>query len=86
MLQFNFMMICIIHEILVLLKITRILKRFLRRIIMFYFLLKKKIFFLQHIMMKCPNLKKENIIKDVRNIFRLENLKKKKQLIPQIKI
>ena len=36
--------------------------------------------------MKCPNLKKENIIKDVRNIFRLENLKKKKQLIPQIKI
>ena len=27
--------------------------------------------------MKCPNLKKENIIKDVRNIFRLENLKKK---------
>ena len=37
MLQANFIMICIIHKILVLLKINRILKRFLRSIINFYF-------------------------------------------------
>ena len=33
----NFIMICLIHKILVLLKITRILKHFLRSIIEFYF-------------------------------------------------
>ena len=44
MLQVNFSMIYIIHKILVLLKITRILKRFLRSIIDF-FLKKKLIFF-----------------------------------------
>ena len=37
MLQVNFIMICLIHKILVLLKITRILKRFLKNIIDFYF-------------------------------------------------
>ena len=37
MLQVNFIVIYIIHEMLVLLKITRILKRFLRSIIDFYF-------------------------------------------------
>ena len=37
MLQVNFIIIYIIHKILVLLKITRILKRFLRSIIGFYF-------------------------------------------------
>ena len=37
MLQANFIMICIIHKILVLLKINRILKRFLRSITNFYF-------------------------------------------------
>ena len=33
--------------------------------------------------MESPSLEEENIIKDVRNLFRLE--KKKKQLIPQLK-
>ena len=37
-LQVHFIMICIIHKILVLLKTTRILKRFLRSIVDFYFL------------------------------------------------
>ena len=44
MLQVNFIVIYIIHEMLVLLKITRILKRFLRSIIDFYFL-KNDVFF-----------------------------------------
>ena len=39
MLQVNFTMVCIIHKILVLFKITGILKRFLRSIIVFYFLI-----------------------------------------------
>ena len=34
--------------------------------------------------MENPRLEEENIIKDVRNLFRLEKLKKK-QLIPQLK-
>ena len=34
-------------------------------------------------MMESPCLEEEKIIKDVRNLFRLEKLKKKKQLIPQ---
>ena len=38
MLEANLIMICIIHKFLVLLKITRILKRFLGSIIDFYFL------------------------------------------------
>ena len=58
MLQVNFVMIFIIHKILVLRKITRILKHF----------------FSPHIMMESPSLEEENIIKDVRNLFRLENL------------
>ena len=37
MLQANFIMIYIIHKILVLLKIIRILRHFLRRIMDFYF-------------------------------------------------
>ena len=40
MLRVNFIMICIIHKILVLLKVTRILKRFLRSKTDFYFLKK----------------------------------------------
>ena len=32
-----------------------------------------------------PSFEEENIMKDVKNIFRLEKLKKK-QLIPQLKI
>ena len=68
MLQVNFIKIYIIHEILVLLKITRTLKTFLRSIIDFYFL-------------ECSRLEEdenmeENITKDVRNLFRLKKLKK----------
>ena len=48
-------MIYIIHEISILLKITTILKRFLRSIIDFYFLKKIIIFFSQRIMMKSPS-------------------------------
>ena len=35
-------------------------------------LLKKKNFFLQHIMMESLSLEEENIIKDIRNLFRLK--------------
>ena len=73
-------MICIIHKILVLLKMTRILKQFLRSIKNTYFFYKKVIFFSQQIMMESPGLGKENIIayirdwkiKDIINIFRLK--------------
>ena len=63
MLQVNFIMIYIILEISVLLKITRIKKN--------------HFFFSQHIMMGNSRSKEENIIKDVRNLFRLEKLKEK---------
>ena len=63
-----------ILKILVLLKSTRTLKRFLRGKLDFYFL--KNNFFSQHIRMENPSPKEENIVKDVRNIFRLEKLKK----------
>ena len=36
--------------------------------------------------MESPSLEEENRIKDVRNLLRLEKLKKKKQLIPQVKV
>ena len=68
MLQVNFIMICIIHKILVLVKITRISKHFLRSIIDFYFL-KNNYFFSKNIMIESPSLEEENIIKDVRNIL-----------------
>ena len=55
MLQVNLIMIYIIHEISILLKITTILKRFLRSIIDFYFFKKIIIFFSQRIMMKSPS-------------------------------
>ena len=45
MLEVNFLMICIIHKFIVLLKITRILKYFLRTIIDFYFLKNNNFFF-----------------------------------------
>ena len=82
MLQVNFIIIYIIHEILVLFKITRIFKHFLRIIIEFYSKKKKIIlidFFLQYIMMKSSNREEANIIEDVRNLFRLKN----KQMIWQ---
>ena len=44
-------MICIIYKILVLLKITRVLKRFLGSVIDLHFS-KKNFFFSQHIMME----------------------------------
>ena len=59
MLQVNFIMICMIHIILVLLKITTSLKCFLRSIIDF----KNKNFFSQH---TC--LEEENIVKEVKNL------------------
>ena len=73
MLQVNFIMTCIIHKMSVLLKI--IPKCFLRGIIDFYFL-RNSYFFSQHIMMESSSLEEENIIKDVRNLLRLEKLKK----------
>ena len=39
--------------------------------------------------MESQSLEEENIIKDIRNLFRLEKLKKKQtqqQLIPQLKV
>ena len=36
--------------------------------------------------MESPSLEEENRIKDVRNLLRLQKLKKKKQLIPQVKV
>ena len=74
-------MIYIILKILVLLKITRILKRSLMSIIDFS----------QNITMKSSRLKEyknieENIIKDVRNFFRLKKLEKKKRMMPQLKV
>ena len=38
--------------------------------------------------MESQSLEEENIIKDIRNLFRLKKLKKKKknQLIPQLKV
>ena len=71
MLQVNFIMI---NKISALLKMTRILKHFLRSIIDFYIL--KHLFFSQHIMMESSSLEEENIIKDIRNLFRFEKLKK----------
>ena len=76
MLQFNFIIVYIIHKILVLLKITRILKHFLRTMIDFHFFKKIINFFSQHIMMESSSLEEENIIKDVRNPFRLNKTEK----------
>ena len=70
MLQVNFIMAFIIHKILVLIKITIILKRFLRSIIDFYFF--KKQLFSKHLTMESSILEEEQIIKDVRNLFRLK--------------
>ena len=58
MLQVDSIIIYIIYEISVLLKITRILKHFLRSIIDFFFFWKKKNS--QHIMMKFSWLEEED--------------------------
>ena len=67
MLQVNFIMI---NKISALLKMTRILKHFLRNIIDFYSL--RHLFFSQHIMMESSSLEEANIIKDIKNLFRFE--------------
>ena len=74
MLQFDFIMIYIIHITSVLLEITKILKFFLRSIIHFFL---KIYLFSQHIMKKSSRLEEdknieEKIIKAVRNQLRLE--------------
>ena len=61
-LKISIIMIDIIHKILVLLQITRILKRFLRSITDLFFL--KQIIFSQYIMMESSRLEEENIIKE----------------------
>ena len=59
MLQVSFIMICIIHNMSVLLKITRISKKILGSIIDFYFIFKKSnYFFSQHIRMKSSRREK----------------------------
>ena len=62
-------MICMIYKILVLVKITIIFKRFIRSIIDFCYL-KNNYLSSRHIMMENRNPEKENIINDVRNLFR----------------
>ena len=73
-----FIMIYITLKISLLLKITRILKRFLRSIIDFYFRIKLILnqFFSQHIMMENSRSEgaenvEDKIIKDVRNFIRV---------------
>ena len=61
-LKISIIMIYIIHKILVLLQITRILKRFLRSITDLFFL--KQIIFSQYIMTESSRLEEENIIKE----------------------
>ena len=63
MLQVNFIMIYIIHEILVLLKIIQIIRIsnvFSKSVIDFYLYKKDTYFLLQHLMMKSLRLEKEN--------------------------
>ena len=72
-LNFNFVMIYIIHRILVLLKNSLnylkdgISKSFFQEYNRLLFLLKR--FFSQHIMMESLSLEEGNIIKDIRNLF-----------------
>ena len=75
----HFVMIYIIIKILVLLKITGILRRFLRSLIGFLF--PKLINFLATYIMKMSKFAEDknaekNIIRNVRNLFRLKILKK----------
>ena len=66
MLQVNFIMVYIIH------KITRIFKRFFRRIIEFFWKKKKGSTFSQDIMVESSSFEKEYIIKDVTNLLKLK--------------
>ena len=77
LLNFYFAMIYIIHKMLVLLKSylnylkQNIFKSFFKKYnrILFF---EKKNFFSQHIIVESLNLKEENIIKVIRNFFRLK--------------
>ena len=77
MLQVNFIMICIIHNILALVKITRIY-----RSVKTFECLEDNQFFSHNLMMENPKIEEENIVKGVINLFKLKKLKKK-QLIRQ---
>ena len=75
LLNFNFAMIYIIHKMLVLLKnYLNYLKEnaFLKSIINRLLFFEKNKFFSQHIIMESLNLKEENLIKVIRNFFRLK--------------
>ena len=78
LLNFNFVMIYIIHKILALLKSHLIIlniafsNAFLKIIIDFYFFQKKNFFFPFYIMMENPRPEKENTIRDIGNRFRLK--------------
>ena len=65
MLQVNFSMICIIHKISILLRITRVLERILGSIFK-----KNNNFFSLHIMVERPSPEDEKFIDDLRNVFR----------------
>ena len=66
MLQIKFLIICIIHKISVLLKITKILKTLFKKYNRLSFFNKPIFFFFsQHIVMASSILEEENIIKDV---------------------
>ena len=73
LLNFKFVMIYIIHEILVLLKNhlnyfkDRIFECFLKEYNRLFF--KKKIFFSRFIMLESSSLEEEKIIKDIRNFL-----------------
>ena len=77
LLNFNFAMIYIIHKMLVLLKNylnylkENIFKCFFKKYNRLLFFEKNK-FFSQHIIMESLNLKEENLIKVIRNFFRLK--------------
>ena len=76
LLNFNFVMIYIICKMLILLKNhmnylkDTIFECFFKQYSRLLF--KRKYFFSQHIMMESLSLKEENIIKDIKNLFRLK--------------
>ena len=70
LLDFKFVIIYIIHKMLVLLKSH--LNCLEDSIVKCFFFLKKNFFFSQHIITESLSLEKENIIKDIRKLFRLK--------------
>ena len=78
LLNFNFVMIYIIHKMLVLLKnhlncfrdsIFECFFKEYNRLLSFFFQKKKKNMMMENIMMESLRLEEENIIKDIRNYF-----------------